>query len=44
MEAMLQFAPMQSSVDVGFWHRLTILQFPYSGYFTTLILWIRMTC
>ncbi|KAL3000324.1 hypothetical protein AAZX31_09G207000 [Glycine max] len=30
MEALLQFAPMQSSVDEGFWHRLTILQFPYS--------------
>ncbi|KAH1234693.1 Ubiquitin-like modifier-activating enzyme atg7 [Glycine max] len=26
MEAMLQFAPMQSSVDVGFWHRLSSLK------------------
>jgi len=26
MEALLQFAPMQSSVDEGFWHRLSSLK------------------
>lgn len=47
-EALLQFAPMQSSVDEGFWHRLSSLKLnklgiddspiPIIGFFSSLLL------